>query len=224
MKMTLHPFANSIPSMQPDEYAALVNDIKANGLLLPITLYKGKILDGRHRAKACQALKIKPSCDEFVGGDAEAKAFVLSINAHRRHLSMKQRRDLIAAELKSDPAQSDRSIARKAKVSDKTVAAARKKSNAEIPHKDERKEESGRKARGRKPATAPSQQPTVEAPPKTTESPVTKPGDLTAARLLKELAGIKPGDLSEPNKFASELFNHMKRFATTFKLDMGRTA
>lgn len=202
--------------MSTDEYSALMNDIRANGVRVAITLYKGKILDGRHRAQACNTLRIRPPCVEFIGNDDEAKAFVLSINAHRRHLSMKQRRDLIAAELKRDPSQSDRSIAKKAKVSHPTVAKARREANGKCFHKPGRTEATGRKARGRKPA--------ITNNAKHQDAAVTKPSDLAAARILKELAGIKPNDLSEPRKFASELFNHMKRFAATIQFDMGKTA
>src|SRR5262249_50204466 len=56
--------------------------------------------------------------------------------------------------LKANPEQSDRAVAKLARVDHKTVASVRaEQANGEIPHKPERTEASGRKARGRKPKT-----------------------------------------------------------------------
>ena len=148
-----HPLADEIPEMLTDEYAGLVVDIKAHGLREPITLFEGMILDGRHRYRACMELGIEPKIVTFEGTRAEAWALVLSLNAHRRHLTIEQKQKIILAELTRDPTQSDRAIGKKAKVDHKTVAKARTKANGEIPHKAERKEATGRKARGAKPKT-----------------------------------------------------------------------
>src|SRR5262249_3283051 len=75
-----------------------------------------------------------------------------SKNLHRRHLTRNQKRDVIAALLKIDPTQSDRAIAKQANTHGHAVAKVRKEeeANANISHKKERVEASGRKARGRK--------------------------------------------------------------------------
>jgi ParB-like chromosome segregation protein Spo0J len=96
MSISAHPLAELIPAMTDDELAGLVDDIKANGLREPITLYEGLILDGRHRARACEILEIEPEARIFDGADP--LAFVLSANLHRRHLSTSQRA-MIAAKL-----------------------------------------------------------------------------------------------------------------------------
>ena len=92
---------------------------------------------------------------EFQGTHDEAKALVLSLNCHRRHLTLEQKQKIIADELERDPAQSDRAIAKKAKAGHQTVGRARAKkdaaSNGPLDHKPERTESSGRQARGRKP-------------------------------------------------------------------------
>lgn len=155
--LVAHPFALLIPEMMADELVELERDIQAHGLRQPITLFENQILDGRHRYATCMKLGIEPKVETFTGTEAEAKALVLSLNVHRRHLTLKQKQELIEAELKRDPAQSDRAIGRKAKVDHKTVAKKRAEAaaNGEIPHKPaERTEASGRKARGRKPARA----------------------------------------------------------------------
>ena len=79
-------------------------------------------------------------------------AFVISANIRRRHLTTKQKQELVEKLLREKPERSDRQTAALAKISDKTVGKIRAhlEANEEIPHK-ERIEASGRKARGRKP-------------------------------------------------------------------------
>ena len=63
-------------------------------------------------------------------------AYVLSANLHRRHLSVEQRRELVAKVLKTQPDKSNLAIARQVKVSDKTVAKVRRAltRRSEIPN------------------------------------------------------------------------------------------
>jgi N6-adenosine-specific RNA methylase IME4 len=93
-----HPIANIFPLIEGEEFDALVDDIKANGLREAVTIYQDKILDGRNRYRAC--LKAKAECryEQFAGDDKAALAFVISKNLHRRHLSESQRA-MVAARL-----------------------------------------------------------------------------------------------------------------------------
>lgn len=84
-----HPLANLLPLLTQPELRDLADDIRANGLLAPVTLFEGKILDGRNRYRACKLAGVEPKFREFKGKDA--LAFVLSANVHRRHLSESQR-------------------------------------------------------------------------------------------------------------------------------------
>lgn len=84
-----HALADLIPAMSDEEYERLRGDIAANGLLDPITLYEGQVLDGRHRLRACEDTGVDPRFDSYEG-DSPAQ-FVLSHNLHRRHLSVSQR-------------------------------------------------------------------------------------------------------------------------------------
>ena len=45
--MNFHPLADLFPLVEGDEFAGLVEDIRANGLLTPIVLFEGQVLDGR---------------------------------------------------------------------------------------------------------------------------------------------------------------------------------
>jgi len=76
--------------MSEEEYKALVDDIKKNGLIDPIVVHEGKIIDGRHRFKACMELGIELS---FVQWNEEGSLvdFVTSKNAVRRHLTASQK-------------------------------------------------------------------------------------------------------------------------------------
>lgn len=82
--------------MEGDRLAELAEDIKSNGLMEPIILHEGKILDGRNRYAACLAADVTPVMKKYTGKDP--LAFVLSANLHRRHLNEGQRA-MIAAKI-----------------------------------------------------------------------------------------------------------------------------
>ena len=86
-----HPLADIFPLMVGEEFDALVDDIQENGLLVPIIILDGKILDGRNRHRACIAAGVEPRFTDFGGTEAEALSYVLSLNLNRRHLSTTQR-------------------------------------------------------------------------------------------------------------------------------------
>lgn len=92
--MDFHPLADIFPLLEGEEFAALVEDIRAHGLREPVTLHEGKILDGRNRWKACQEIGIQATTRGFDGDDP--LAFVLSLNLKRRHLNKMQRIELVS--------------------------------------------------------------------------------------------------------------------------------
>lgn len=85
----IHPLAHLMPAMRDAEYEELREDIAANGLHEPISLFEGKVLDGRHRYRACEELGLYPTFSSYEG-DAPA-AFVLSLNVKRRQLTQSQK-------------------------------------------------------------------------------------------------------------------------------------
>jgi N6-adenosine-specific RNA methylase IME4 len=87
--MRYHPLASVLPLIEGPEFDRLVADIHEHGLLNPITLYQGKVLDGRNRYRACVAAKAKARYVQFDGKDPAA--FVLSQNLARRHLGPSER-------------------------------------------------------------------------------------------------------------------------------------
>jgi N6-adenosine-specific RNA methylase IME4 len=100
-----HPLAALIPPMRDDDYAALRDDIAMNGLQQPIVLHEGRILDGRHRYRACLELGIAPRTIDYTG-DAPL-AYVVSLNIARRHLTADQRA-VLAVRLKAPLAEEAR--------------------------------------------------------------------------------------------------------------------
>ena len=94
-----HPICLLIPSADEDELQDLTDDIRAHGLIDPIVLFEGMILDGRSRAAACRRAGVAPRYVHFAGGREDALIFVVSHNIKRRHLTKQGVADaLVAAE------------------------------------------------------------------------------------------------------------------------------
>ena len=86
--MEFHKYADLFPLLTGEEFDALVEDIKENGLIEPIYLYQNQILDGRNRWKACEAAGVEPVFNEYNGSDP--LSFAVSLNIKRRHLNASQ--------------------------------------------------------------------------------------------------------------------------------------
>jgi len=93
-----HEYANIFPLHDGEAMKELIADMEQHGQQDPIILCEGKILDGRRRHLACQALRREPRCEEYRGDDP--LGFVVGRNLHRRHLNDKERA-LVAARIAS---------------------------------------------------------------------------------------------------------------------------
>ena len=172
----VHPAAEMFPLMSPEELKELGEDIKANGLKVPIELFsdthdKLSVLDGRNRLDAMELLGYRFSKGErgqLHAADPDRKPiyldlhyrytdprdFVISANIRRRHLTTAQKSELIEKLLKANPERSDRATAKIAHADNKTVAAVRERLEAgeEIPHVEERVGKDGKtQPAGKKP-------------------------------------------------------------------------
>jgi hypothetical protein len=78
-----HDVANLFPMLDVDELKALATDIFENGQREPITLFEGKILDGRNRYVACLDAGVEPLFTEYKG--RHPIDYVVSLNLKRRH-------------------------------------------------------------------------------------------------------------------------------------------
>lgn len=85
-----HPIAKLIPPMTQAEFERLTKSIDEHGLLEPITLHEGKILDGLHRGRACEKTGRSPRFVTWDGTAGSAVKWVMAKNRDRRHLSESQ--------------------------------------------------------------------------------------------------------------------------------------
>jgi ParB family chromosome partitioning protein len=139
---TFHPFADLLPLVEGKQLEELVASIHEDGLLNPIILFRGRILDGRNRYRALERLGRKPimgvETQNFTGDEDEALRLVLNLNVQRRHLSASQRA-MIAAEV-ATLRQGERGInsiqhvSEQLNVSDFLIKAARKLKSKVAPH------------------------------------------------------------------------------------------
>jgi len=92
--MKINPVADVLPVMPEADFQQLKANIAARGLLEPIWVDdSGAVLDGRHRARACEELGISPRFRMYAGTQSQTALveFVLSMNYYRRHLNESQR-------------------------------------------------------------------------------------------------------------------------------------
>jgi len=71
------------------EYQRLKDDIAKHGLIQPIVLHEGKVLDGRNRYRACRELGVQPRFVNYDGQQSPVE-YAWSINAARRHQTPSQ--------------------------------------------------------------------------------------------------------------------------------------
>lgn len=89
--MLAHPAAEVLPLLRGAEYDDLVASIREHGLLEPITLHEGAVLDGRNRLRACEEAGIAPRFVDWNGEGGSPVTFAAEKNIHRRHLTPSQR-------------------------------------------------------------------------------------------------------------------------------------
>lgn len=108
MELGFHRLADLFPLVEGAEFAALVDDIKGNGLREAIWLYERQILDGRNRYRACIEAGVVPAFRQYEGDDP--LAFVVSLNLARRHMNAGQ---LAMVALKIEEVEAEYAAARK---------------------------------------------------------------------------------------------------------------
>ena len=87
--MEYHEAACIFPMLEKDKLQELADDIKEHGLMCPIEVYDGQIIDGRNRWEACKLAGVKPGTVQVATDDPVS--YVLSLNLKRRHLTKSQR-------------------------------------------------------------------------------------------------------------------------------------
>jgi len=82
-----------------EEFKELVNSIRKEGLNHPILVWQGKIVDGRHRHKACRVVGVEPHYEYLPDSMSLQQVMdrVVAENILRRHLTTGQRAMIAAA-------------------------------------------------------------------------------------------------------------------------------
>ena len=88
--MQIDQLSTAFPAMDEDDYAHLRDSIKRYGVREPVVTFEGKIIDGRHRWRACEELGIPCPTVEW-DGEGSLVEFVIDRNLRRRHLTPSQR-------------------------------------------------------------------------------------------------------------------------------------
>lgn len=91
--LTQHPLSAAFPAMHADEFQEHKDSIECNGVLNPITVLDGMVLDGWHRYKA--ATELGMDCPMVALGGIDPRNFVLAQNKARRNLTASQRADVV---------------------------------------------------------------------------------------------------------------------------------
>jgi hypothetical protein len=103
--LPVHPAAAIFPMLAEDELDELAADIDTNGLREPLVLAdidgEPMLVDGRNRREACRRAKIAAPAVRWLNGE-DPKAFVISANIHRRHMT-KGARAMAEAMLHPEP-------------------------------------------------------------------------------------------------------------------------
>jgi hypothetical protein len=82
-----HPLAEQYPLMGDAELAELADDIRENGLKVPVVLWRGQIIDGRNRYLACLRAGVECRYDDHAGPEEGLESHIASLNENRRHLT-----------------------------------------------------------------------------------------------------------------------------------------
>lgn len=87
-----------MPALDAATESALRSSIQRFGVLVPVTHDQhGRILDGHHRSRIADELKVKYRIDVVrCADDAERHEIARTLNADRRHLSIQQRHEMVA--------------------------------------------------------------------------------------------------------------------------------
>jgi hypothetical protein len=98
-RFKVHPAAGLFPIMSDEELAKLGEDIKANGLQVPLQFWRDVLIDGRNRLEAMEraGVPLPEPCGVPIKEDADPVAHIISANIRRRHLTKQQQAELIVA-------------------------------------------------------------------------------------------------------------------------------
>ncbi len=115
-----HPIALALMpgGMDDQEFAAFCEDIEERGIIMPVTLYEGMVLDGWHRYRAAHKTGTPFKTIEYTGKDPAG--YIAAVNVLRRKLGSLQRA-LVGARLHLDHNLTQRDVCKKLGISNEVV-------------------------------------------------------------------------------------------------------
>ena len=126
MSYTTHEAANAFPMMDGKSLGELTEDIRKNGLKVPVALYEGKVLDGRNRMLACNDAGVRPDFQDITSSVDDPYMWVWSLNGERRHLGSQEQKALIWRKLHGMSEEMQKERARIKREADKARSEAAK--------------------------------------------------------------------------------------------------
>jgi hypothetical protein len=96
----VHPMCELFPPVEGNDFFNLSRDIETNGLLYPIVVHEGQIVDGKARLLACQDTGTEPRFIEWGSiykGPVSLSRWIWSVNREHRHLTIEQQVDMDSA-------------------------------------------------------------------------------------------------------------------------------
>ena len=124
MQYNRHPKSEIFPSMNEQEFGALVESMKVNGFdkSFPIMTFENQIVDGWHRYRAALKANVTPEFRAWRGAKAKLQAFIIYANSTRRHLSKAAHAAALIKARVQGVSLTDKEIAKIAGVSQPTVS------------------------------------------------------------------------------------------------------
>jgi hypothetical protein len=172
MDFPLHEICGDYDDLTGDELDAMRASLLKHGLLVPIVIWRGQIVDGRHRARLCDELGLSVLYQDLGNmPEHEMRARVKALNEHRRAktapLTIAEKRERAQEAIKATPGKSDRQIARQTGFSHPFVGKerARLERTGEVETVSTRTGADGRTQPAHKPESKPAPKPSAPQHP-----------------------------------------------------------
>lgn len=110
-EVEIHELAKLTPVMTDIQYKALVASIKEHGQQIPVVMYRGKVIDGRHRCKALRELghsTVKIISENSTLSSEDIKEKIMNIYENRRHQTPTQKAILAYREYQDSKLKGDK--------------------------------------------------------------------------------------------------------------------
>ena len=128
--LPVHPLAKLSPNLSKQEFENLCTSIQTTGLIETIKVYKGQVIDGRHRMHALKKIgwPIKPYVETITELKGSVEAFIVDSRRARGHNSKSQIASFCSKVLERTPGSSKiakrRQLAKDTGVSESTIKQA----------------------------------------------------------------------------------------------------